>query len=373
MQIGTIVKVGISICLLVYLCIFLFGKSLRTKEMKVDHVGMQYHNRPNQDEIGEDGLTYQEKIAKAAEIQAKQSAHEYNNEFHLLFIFTKLKDNPKLLKKLHTSLGSMFEYAAFDSHEILHIHFVCDEEGREKAESYLQKFISHPKFTLKVHFHDVDFFVSELKTKMALVQKVLGSSHPRYDDILFLLSLSIHNILPLKIHKIIQLDLDLKFTTNVRLLWNEFNKFTRDQMFGMAHENQPVYRHLLWKYRKNNPETEFGNPPPHGNPGYNSGVILIHLHRLRYTNEYNSYLKADNMKKLLDKYSFDGGHLGDQDFFTLLSFEKPQYFYTLGCGWNKQLCDWWKNKGYESIFHEYFECHQQVNIWHGNCDTAFPE
>ena len=150
-----------------------------------------------------------------------------------------------------------------------------------------------------------------------------------------------------------------------------------------------VWRHLLWKYRKENPGTLLGNPPPHGNPGYNSGVLLLHLHRMRMSDLYNSYLEPERLHQLLQKfvnwwncnffyqifsrYSFTG-HLGDQDFYTLLSFEQPQLFQTLDCSWNKQLCQWWKDKGYEGIFDQYFKCHQpHIKIWHANCDTQFPQ
>lgn len=73
----------------------------------------------------------------------------------------------------------------------------------------------------------------------------------------------------------------------------------------------------------------------------------------------------------VSRYSFRG-HLGDQDFYTLLGFEKPSLFHVLPCTWNRQLCQWWKDKGYENIFHKYFDCLGTVKIWHGNCDTPIP-
>jgi len=323
--------------------------------------------------LSEEQRQFNEKRAEAAKILAKQHENEYNNEFHLLFIFVKSTDNPKLTEKLQTLLGSLFETANFESHESLTIHFVCDEEGREKADFYLKDKLSHPNFDLRVKFHDVDFFVSELRMKIATVQSVLGNNHPKYEDIIFLLSLSLHKILPLNIHKIVQLDLDLKFTTNLRAIWKEFDNFQHTNMFGLAHENQPVYRHLLWKYRDENPGTKVGNPAPNGNPGYNSGVLLLNLDKIRMNDKYNSYLEPENVQKLVEKYRFKG-HLGDQDFYTLLSFERPEFFYTLSCGWNKQLCQWWRDKGYSEVFDKYFSCvDDEVKIWHGNCDTPFPE
>jgi len=116
-----------------------------------------------------------------------------------------------------------------------------------------------------------------------------------------------------------------------------------------------------------------GNPAPNGNPGYNSGVLLLNLDKLRMNEDFNSYLEPENVQKLVQKYRFKG-HLGDQDFYTLLSFERPEFFYTLSCGWNKQLCQWWRDKGYSEVFDNYFSCvDDEVKIWHGNCDTPFPQ
>ena len=51
-----------------------------------------------------------------------------------------------------------------------------------------------------------------------------------------------------QINRIIQLDLDLKFTTNVKELWDNFNYFSRDHLMALAHENQPVYRFVIGRY-----------------------------------------------------------------------------------------------------------------------------
>jgi hypothetical protein len=48
-------------------------------------------------------------------------------------------------------------------------------------------------------------------------------------------------------------------------------------------------------------------------------------------------------------------------------------FYILPCSWNRQLCIWWKDKGYESVFDLYFKCEGHINIYHGNCNTEIPK
>jgi xylosyl alpha-1,3-xylosyltransferase len=145
---------------------------------------------------------------------------------------------------------------------------------------------------------------------------------------------------------------------------------------GIARENQPVYRHLLWLYRQENPQTLVGNPPPSGITGFNSGVLLLDLDRIRQSNLFQQYLNnASLIDELRRKYRFNHPHLGDQDFYSLLSFEHPDLFFVLPCSWNRQLCTWWKGKGYDDVWETYYNCNNERNIslYHGNCNTPIPD
>lgn len=131
-------------------------------------------------------------------------------------------------------------------------------------------------------------------------------------------------------------------------------------------------RHTFWQYRKENPHAKVGEPPPDGLPGFNSGVMLLDLHAMRASALYNKLLEPSNVAKLADQYRFRG-HLGDQDFFSMIGMEHPELFYSLACGWNRQLCTWWRDHGYGDIFQLYYRCDGPVYIYHGNCNTPIPE
>ena len=131
-------------------------------------------------------------------------------------------------------------------------------------------------------------------------------------------------------------------------------------------------RHIFWQYRKDNLKTRVGDPPPDGLPGYNSGVTLLDLKAMRASALYNQLLVASNVTKLVEKYHFKG-HLGDQDFFTLISMEHPGLFYSLPCGWNRQLCTWWRDNGYRDVFPMYFRCDGPIRIYHGSCNAQIPD
>lgn len=131
-------------------------------------------------------------------------------------------------------------------------------------------------------------------------------------------------------------------------------------------------RHTFWQYRRENPHTKVGDPPPDGLPGFNSGVLLLDLEAMRRSPLYNRLLEPAALQELTEKYHFKG-HLGDQDFFTLVGMEHPELFHVLDCTWNRQLCTWWKDHGYSDVFHHYYACEGPVKIYHGNCNTPIPD
>ncbi|MEE6507460.1 hypothetical protein FKM82_023549 [Ascaphus truei] len=131
-------------------------------------------------------------------------------------------------------------------------------------------------------------------------------------------------------------------------------------------------RHTFWQYRRENPNSKVGDPPPDGFPGFNSGVMLLNLEAMRQSKLYNQLLEPNAVRQLTEKYHFKG-HLGDQDFFSMIGMEHPELFYVLDCGWNRQLCTWWKDHGYSDVFDLYYKCEGHIKIIHGNCNTPIPE
>ncbi|XP_066858141.1 xyloside xylosyltransferase 1 isoform X2 [Anser cygnoides] len=221
--------------------------------------------------------------------------------------------------------------------------------------------------------HDVNELTEKLFPIVEAMQKHFSAgTGTYYSDSIFFLSVAMHRIMPPEITQIIQVDLDLKYKTNIRDLFEEFDNFKEGAVIGIAREMQPVYRHTFWQYRRENPHTKVGEPPPDGLPGFNSGVLLLNLEAMRRSKLYNQLLEPATVQKLTEKYRFKG-HLGDQDFFTMVGMEHPELFHVLDCTWNRQLCTWWKDHGYSDVFDQYFRCDGEVKIYHGNCNTPIPE
>ena len=219
---------------------------------------------------------------------------------------------------------------------------------------------------------DVDTLAKELDYIVKPMQHHFSyKSGAYYNHALFFLSIAIHRVLPDTMEKVIMLDADLKFKADIKELFDRFELFEPENVIGIGRDMQPVYRHTFWQYRKENPGTRVGEPPPNGLTGFNSGVLLLDLNRMRKSKLYNSVINADSVKQLTEEFHFKG-HLGDQDFFSLLSMKYEELFHILPCNWNRQLCTWWKEHGYKDIFEDYFSCDGDIKIYHGNCGTPIP-
>lgn len=192
----------------------------------------------------------------------------------------------------------------------------------------------------------------------------------RYNDDIFFLTEIFHEAFPKRLHKIIFLDIDLIFKDDIQQLYKEFCKFTDDNVIGIGPDLQPQYRTDFSKYRSKNPNTSVGSARP-GLQGFNTGVVLFDLDRMRKSVLYNSLLNTTVLEKLCKKYQFNG-YLGHQDFFTLTGMEYPHLYYKLDCSWNRQLDVGWKNVVGDKIFDLYHKCDGKIKVFHANGDAMVP-
>ncbi|XP_053710544.1 xyloside xylosyltransferase 1 [Synchiropus splendidus] len=306
-------------------------------------------------------------------VTRKQNDEAVDQRYHLLMMFTKVDKNRSLQDKFRVAMLSLVKHGRFLHGEVLALHFVSDPASKEMGEKMLQELLVDATFKYEVLFHDVATLTQKLFPIVEAMQKHFSAgSGAYYSDSIFFLSVAMHHIMPKSITRIVQVDLDLKYRTNIKHLFQEFDHFTPGAVIGIAREMQPVYRHTFWQYRKENPQSKVGDPPPEGQPGFNSGVMLLDLGAMRASALYNELLKPSNVAKLADQYRFRG-HLGDQDFFTMIGMEHPELFYSLACGWNRQLCTWWRDHGYGDVFQLYYRCDGPVYVYHGNCNSQIPD
>ena len=224
----------------------------------------------------------------------------------------------------------------------------------------------------QVTSHEIAPMAEQMAEEIEVLQKHFA---PRkgtyYNDVLFFLTTTMHRSLP-DLDRLIMLDIDVSVRDDLALLERHFDRFSAEHVMGLSWELSPVYRHVLSAYRRRTGNLTVGGAPPGGFPGLNSGVVLLDLARMRRSKLYNAVLTPEEMTRRVERYDGFKGHLGDQDLYTLLALDDPQLFYVLPCGWNRQLCPYWRTVNAE-LFEEYFRCEGHVSIYHGNCQTEIPK
>lgn len=182
-----------------------------------------------------------------------------------------------------------------------------------------------------MQFYDVHKLAAQLEDVVSVMSPHFSSKPGTYySDALFFLSLGLHRIAPPEQNIAIMFDADTKFRTDVKEIFKEFDNFGDSALFGLAPELSPVYRHVLYLYRSKNPKTIFGDPGHSGGyPGYNSGVILLNLDRLRKSLEYDQIVSRDMVEHIVEKYYFKVLHFIYLRYFNLnsllISFD---YYFT---------------------------------------------
>lgn len=156
------------------------------------------------------------------------------------------------------------------------------------------------------------------------IPKVSWIPNKHYSGVYGLLKL----ILPeaIKEERVVVFDTDITVLKDVFQLWKLFEDFLEEQMFGLV-ENQSDW------YIK--PLSNGLRPWPALDRGFNTGVILMHLQRLRLSNFHYQWV---NITRGVLR---DIGEttLADQDIINAVIKDNPKIVFHVHCTWNIQLSD----------------------------------
>ncbi|KAG4072697.1 hypothetical protein HA402_001809 [Bradysia odoriphaga] len=194
----------------------------------------------------------------------------------------------------------------------LHFHILTDVGTEEHLKNSFQKW-NLPKVTLS--FYDNKNWIS----------KVAWIPNQHYSGVYGLLKLMLPEALQ-NIDKVLVLDTDITFLTDVSNLWQNFDKFNGHQMLGLV-ENQSDMYTKLW--------VTGARPWPAIGNGFNTGVILMDLKRIRDRNFFSMWMAT--CEKLLIEYR--QVRTADQDIINATIKDNAPIVFTLDCTWNVQLSD----------------------------------
>ncbi|KAK9888921.1 hypothetical protein WA026_001141 [Henosepilachna vigintioctopunctata] len=296
-------------------------------------------------------------------------------------IFTKVYRGSLLKYKFTNLIANLLNVSSVP----LMLNVIVDNSSRGIAEKIIVEQIRTSNRNMTYSFYNIDYCAKIVNDIVEVMSHFFSKPGSYYSDVLFYISLGLHRIAPKSQKHAILMDCDVFFKRDISLLFDEFQRFKDTALFGLAPELSPVYRHVLKLYRSKHNNTTFGNyyhwnatsdpniPHSRGFQGYNSGILLLKLDAIRSSEEFKFLLKKSAVQTLTERYNFKQGHLGDQDFYTLIGNEYPHLIQTLNCGFNKQLCTWWKENGYSNIFDNYARCDHKIVVLHGNCNSKIPK
>ncbi|XP_043963504.1 LARGE xylosyl- and glucuronyltransferase 1 isoform X1 [Gambusia affinis] len=201
----------------------------------------------------------------------------------------------------------------FHRRNALHFHFITDSIAKQIL-SYL--FHSWMVPAVRVNFYDAD----ELKSEVSWIP------NKHYSGIYGLMKLVLTKTLPMNLHRVIVLDTDITFATDIAELWAVFHKFKGQQVLGLVENQSDWYLGNLWKNHR---------PWPALGRGFNTGVILLLLDRLRKV-RWEQMWRLTAERELMSMLSTS---LADQDIFNAVIKQNPFLVYQLPCYWNVQLSD----------------------------------
>ncbi|KAM9317514.1 xylosyl- and glucuronyltransferase LARGE2s [Pholidichthys leucotaenia] len=195
----------------------------------------------------------------------------------------------------------------------LHFHFITDTVANRILSTLFQSWMVP---SVQVSFYDAD----ELKSEVSWIP------NKHYSGIYGLMKLTLTKALPSDLSKVIVLDTDITFATDIAELWGIFRKFADKQVIGLVENQSDWYLGNLWKNHK---------PWPALGRGFNTGVILLYLERLRRIG-WEQMWRLTAERELMSMLSTS---LADQDIFNAFIKQNPVLVHQLPCFWNVQLSD----------------------------------
>ncbi|KFO19873.1 Glycosyltransferase-like protein LARGE2 [Fukomys damarensis] len=216
---------------------------------------------------------------------------------------------------------------------LLHVAIVCAglNSSREVV-TLVKSMLFYRKNPLHLHLVTDAVARSILETLFltwmvpALAPQISWVPNKHYSGLYGLMKLVLPGVLPPGLAQVIVLDTDVTFAADIAELWALFASFSDKQVIGLVENQSDWYLGNLWKNHR---------PWPALGRGFNTGVILLWLDRLRHAG-WERMWQLTARRELLTQPATS---LADQDIFNAVIKEHPGLVQPLPCVWNVQLSD----------------------------------
>ncbi|CAC5385785.1 LARGE [Mytilus coruscus] len=227
--------------------------------------------------------------------------------------------------------------------EVIHIAIVCaGHSATRSVVTLIKSVLFYRKNPLYFHFisdHIAQLILSRLfdtwnvpevnvsfYSTDKVQEDVVWISNKHYSGVFGLMKLTLPKTLPKNLSKVIVLDTDVTFATDIAELWKIFSILKGKKTIGLVENQSDWYLGKLWKNHR--PWRALGR-------GFNTGVILLDLQKLRDMGWMELWTKVAQEELQTMLYT----SLADQDIFNTVLKLHPYLLYQLPCQWNVQLSD----------------------------------
>jgi len=304
-----------------------------------------------------------------------------NTPTNLIIITDSLRPKKMILNTIGKFLSEKVireKFGSIQSNEVT--TFMMSEEFRKRKSESLPD--------LKVEFLDFNSMVSKHNETLQEMKKYFGPNNHtvwippgdlrreyyfpktpdnhavemafpvRYNRDLFYIAPFYHLELT-RVKKLIVVDLDIEFRCSLAELDDQFEEFSEEELFSVGTNQSPYYFLVTQSYRATHPNSSVGRPGKW--QGYNTGVVLFNLEKMRESSTYMEEAKLDKMVDLFESFlpASDWG-LGDQEWITLFGWKYPDMVRLLPCEYNRQISG--NTKG--GRWTDYFRCDKETRVFH---------
>ncbi|KAG6459736.1 hypothetical protein O3G_MSEX011570 [Manduca sexta] len=221
--------------------------------------------------------------------------------------------------------------------ETIHIALVCMGKCTRLITPMLKSMFHHRQNPL--HFHmivdlgsqhtitklfdtwdlpDVKYTCYNAQNRLSQVRWIPNS---HYSGVYALVKLLFPDILPYTLTQVIVLDSDLTFLSDVAELWGMFRNMSDDQVLGLVENESNWYYDTAKRW-------------PALGRGYNTGVMLLDLNKIRNNNDWTT-LWHDAVYENIDRLKQTT--LADQDIINAIIKKNPRLVYNISCQYNVQM------------------------------------
>ena len=217
--------------------------------------------------------------------------HTDRSFIHLaMIIMNGKRDSDQLMAKITKNLRKMFaSLFKFNQRTPLHLIVITDDKtrhlfkcilmqniGKFLSETVMQHTLNRNFPRIRVEFTKLTSITDKYRSDIDEMKKLFGFHDPdvkyvikdevvlvpntKYTHDLFFIAPFYHKEVTEAIGKLIVIDIDLEFRTDLRNLYRHFSKFSESELIGLAPDLSPHYYQMSKTFRDRNPGTKIGAP-----------------------------------------------------------------------------------------------------------------